>query len=84
MKEDEPALVSVSRSDEGAYTLGWTKLYPVLAEYENVVSCSEYYEIFAKMIKDMVKAYNYSREDAMLVLKDLFYKTYLQLQREEK
>ena len=42
-----------------------------------------YFDIFGNLIKEAMKKYNYSLEDAMLVLKDVYYKVYLKLKEEE-
>lgn len=83
LREDKPVSVQVSMTDNNNYALDWTKLYPVLAAYENIVDCDEYHKIFTEMIKDTMAVYNYSLEDSVLVLKDLFYKTYLKIQNED-
>jgi len=83
LKDYKSVTTEVIMKSENSYVIDWTKLYPVLSEYQNTVNCNEYHRIFTKMIKDMMAAYNYTLEDAVLVLKDLQYKVFLQMQEEE-
>jgi len=83
LKNDQPKTTEITMKSENSYVIDWTKLYPVLSEYPKAVDCDEYHRIFSKMIKDMMKAYNYSLEDTVSVLKDLQYKVFLQMQEEE-
>jgi len=66
------------------FVLDWTKLYPILSEYQKTVDCELYHNIFTEMIKEMGEAYNYSLEDTVLVLKDLLYKVSLEMQKVER
>ncbi|WP_251862233.1 helix-turn-helix domain-containing protein [Clostridium sp. Marseille-Q2269] len=84
LKDNEIVTAEVSLQGSNKYTIDWTKLYPVLGEYQNTVDCKEYSKVFVNLIEDMMKKYNYSLENSMLVLKDLFYKTYLQMNNKQK
>jgi hypothetical protein len=70
--------------NSNSYAVDWTKLYPVLGEYQSTVDCNQYHSIFTEMIKAMMPTHNYSLDDTVLVLKDLLYKAYLDLQKEGK
>jgi len=81
LKENEVSTVEATMSSTNNIVIDWTKLYPILVEYQNIVDCKQYNSIFTEMIKEMMTTYNYSLEDTMLVLKDLFYQTYLEMQK---
>lgn len=84
LKDNKTVTAEVSMDEDNKYTIDWTKLYPVLGEYKNTVDCREYSKLFFKLIEDMMKKYNYSLEDSVLVLKDIFYKTYLKMKDKQK
>lgn len=84
LKKDKAAANETVVSNESGYVVDWSKLYPILAEYKNVVDCKQYNRRFRDMIKEMMETYEYSLEDAILVLKDLMYITFLDMQKEEK
>lgn len=84
LRDDKPVTIEVTTQSSNAYDLDWTKLYPILAEYQSTVDCKQYHRIFTEMIEEMMKTYNYSLEDTVLVLKDLQYKAFLDMQKEEK
>jgi len=65
------------------YVIDWTKLCPILEEYQSTVDCDQYHRIFTEMIKEMRKTYNYSLDDTVVVLKDLLYKAFLDMQKKE-
>lgn len=81
LKENEVSTVEATMSSTNNIVIDWTKLYPILVEYQNIVDCKQYNSIFTEMIKEMMTTYKYSLEDTMLVLKDLFYQTYLEMQK---
>ncbi len=83
LREDCEGCGVVSSTAEG-YTVDWSKLYPVLAAYPNVVDCEAYSRRFRQMFREAMEQYHYSLEDAVLVLKDLLYQTYLKLLEPEK
>ncbi len=65
----------------GNLSLDWSKLYPVLAEYPAEVDTRHYQRLFIQLHQQLMAAHGYSLQDAMLVLKDLLYQTYLHLQQ---
>ncbi len=77
-KEEVQLGVTVTK-DKNGYNVDWTKLYPILIEYKNTVDCKYYDEKLAEMIKEMMAKYSYSLDDAILVIKDLLYKSYLNI-----
>lgn len=84
LRDDKSTTSEVSVQSSNSYDVDWTKLYPILVEYQSTVDCMQYHSIFTDMIKEMMKTYDYSLEDTILVLKDLLYKAYLGMQKEEK
>jgi len=81
LKDDKSAVAPVSTKGSNNYDVEWSKLYPVLSEYQNTVDCNQYHNIFTGMIKEMMTKYDYSLDNTVLVLKDLLYNTYLEMQR---
>lgn len=85
LSEDDKAIAAeVSMQNADSYAVEWTKLYPILGEYQSTVDYKQYLNIFTEMIKEMMALYNYSLDDAILVLKDLMYKSYQEMQKKEK
>lgn len=84
LKEEKQTVEVPVKSTENGYVVNWTKLYPILVEYQSTVDCIQYNIRFIYMIKEMMGTYKYSLEDTVLVLKDLQYQAFLQLQKEEK
>ncbi|HEY8892696.1 MAG TPA: hypothetical protein VIM70_20880 [Clostridium sp.] len=84
LKDDKSIITEVPMQRANSYVDEWTKLYPILGEYQITVDRNKYHRIFTAMIKEMMTTYNYSSEDAVLVLKDLMYKTYLEIQKQER
>ena len=84
LREEKIVTAQVSPPNPNSYAVDWTKLYPVLAEYQSTVNCNQYHSIFTEMIKEMMPTHNYSLDDTVLVLKDLLYKAYLDMQKEGK
>ncbi|TGE37511.1 XRE family transcriptional regulator [Desulfosporosinus fructosivorans] len=84
LRDDKSVTVEVSMQSSNGYDLDWTKLYPILSEYQSTVDCKQYHRIFSKMIKEMMTTYNYTLADTVLVLKDLLYKGFLDMQKEEE
>ncbi len=75
--------ITMVPSEEG-YTIDWTRLYPILNKYQSSVDCMKYRIEFDKMMKEVMSQYNYSVTDAVLVLKDLMYQTFLDLKKKVK
>lgn len=84
LRDDKSNTSGVSMHSANSYVVDWTKLYPILGEYQSTIDGKQYLSIFTDMTKEMMVTYNYSLEDAMLVLKDLMYKAYIEMQKEEK
>ena len=84
LSDDKSVAAEVSMQSANSYDVEWTKLYPILGEYQSTVDYKQYHNIFTEMIKEMMTTYNYSLDNTILVLKDLLYKAYLDKQKEEK
>ena len=84
LRDDKLGGAGVSTQNSNSYVVEWTKLYPILGEYQSTVNCKQYHSIYTEMIKEMMTTYNYSLDDAVLVLKDLQYKAYLDMKEQEK
>jgi len=63
-------------TDKIDWTKAWSKKYPVLAEYPQVVDPAPYAMKLSCLIGDLEKQYGYSRLDAFLVLKDILAKVW--------
>lgn len=55
------------------WTKAWSSKYPVLETYREEVDVEKYAKEIRKILGDLQKTYNYSKLDAMLVLKDILY-----------
>ena len=84
LSDDKSIATEVSTQSANSYVVDWSKLYPILGEYQSTVDYKQYHNIFTDMIEEMMKTYNYSLDNTILVLKDLLYKAYLNKQKEEK
>ncbi|ADE72366.1 MULTISPECIES: helix-turn-helix domain-containing protein [Priestia] len=73
--------IEVTMNNSGNYTLDWSKLYPILNEYQNMIDCPHYFEKIYGMVKEIMVKYKYSSEDTFLILKDLLYQIYLQMEK---
>lgn len=82
LRDDKSVTTEVSMKSSNSYDIDWTKLYPILEKYQSTVDCIQYHSIFTGMIKEMMTTYDYSLDDTCLVLKDLLYKAYLDMQKE--
>ena len=49
----------------------WGKKYPILLQYQKDVNISDYASRIDMMLDELKREYNYSEQDAMLVLKDI-------------
>ncbi|MCR2033455.1 helix-turn-helix domain-containing protein [Anaerofustis stercorihominis] len=81
--EAEETKVPEMKQTSNGYEVDWSKLYPILNKYEKEIYINHYFDLFSNLIKEAMKKYNYSLEDATLVLKDIYYKAYLKLKEEE-
>lgn len=53
------------------WTQVWSKKYPVLGIYQEVVDVEKYGKVIREMFEDIEHTYHYSKLDSMLVLKDI-------------
>ena len=49
----------------------WGKKYPILLQYQKDVNISDYASRIDMMLDELKREYNYSEQDAILVLKDI-------------
>lgn len=71
----------IDRTDEKTeekvdWTSAWGKKYPILKRYQNEVNTSNYTRKINLMLDELKQEYHYNEQDAMLVLKDILYKTW--------
>ena len=59
------------------WTKAWSTKYPVLKSYQKEVDISKYSKEMRRMFDELEKTYDYSEQDAMLVLKDILAHEYL-------
>lgn len=55
------------------WTNAWGKKYPILLKYQESVNISNYARRLNMMLDELRQEYNFSEQDAMLVLKDILY-----------
>ncbi len=53
------------------WTKVWSKKYPVLATYQQVVDIGKYSVQIRELLEDLKRTYGYHEVDAVLVLKDI-------------
>lgn len=53
------------------WTNVWGEKYPILLQYQKDVNISDYASRIDMMLDELKREYNYSEQDAMLVLKDI-------------
>lgn len=63
--------VSDQEMDKFNWTKVWSKKYPVLGTYQDVVDVEKYGSVIREMFEDIERTYHYSKLDSMLVLKDI-------------
>lgn len=68
----------ISKSDEDIsdkvnWSKVWSKKYPVLNSYQEVINITKYKVKLRDMLEELKRDYNYSEVDAVLVLKDILY-----------
>ena len=54
----------------------WGKKYPILLQYQSEVNTANYAFRITKMFDEIQNEYGYTKQDAMLVLKDILYNAY--------
>ena len=75
LKEIEHIIKNTDEKKEAKvdWTSAWSKKYPVLATYQQVVHTSGYARAIRKMLEQLKLDYGYNEIDSMLVLKDILY-----------
>lgn len=68
----------INRTDENTqqkidWTNAWGKKYPVLLQYRDKVNIPNYASSINTMLDELKQEYQFSEQDAMLVLKDILY-----------
>ena len=58
------------------WTNAWGKKYPILLQYQSEVNTANYAFRITKMFDEIKDEYGYTKQDAMLVLKDILYNAY--------
>ena len=66
------------------WTKAWSTKYPILKSYQKEVDIPKYVKEIRKMLNELQETYNYSKLDAMLVLKDILAHEYLDKNNERK
>lgn len=64
--------------DKVDWTKAWSKKYPILKKYQEEVDISYYVSNIKEMLDDISGRYGYSKQDAMLVLKDILAHVYFE------
>ena len=59
------------------WTKAWSTKYPILKSYQKEVDIPKYAKEIRRMLNELQETYNYSKLDAMLVLKDILAHEYL-------
>ena len=75
LKEIEHIIKNTDEKKEAKvdWTNAWSKKYPVLATYQQVVNIDRYASVIRKMLDQLKMDYRYNDLDSMLVLKDILY-----------
>lgn len=53
------------------WTKVWSKKYPVLDTYQDVVDVEKFAKVIRRMFEEIEHTYHYSKLDSMLILKDI-------------
>ena len=59
--------------DKVNWTKAWSGKYPILKTYQKEVNIGAYAKPLQEMLQQLENEYHYSKQDAMLVLKDILY-----------
>ena len=75
LKEIEHIIKNTDEKKEAKvdWTNAWSRKYPVLATYQQVVNIDGYASVIRKMLEQLKMDYGYNGLDSMLVLKDILY-----------
>lgn len=78
MQEIQEAIDKTSEDRESQidWTNAWGKKYPVLLAYQTKVNVPNYACRIDLMLEELKQEYQFSEQDAMLVLKDILYQTW--------
>lgn len=78
MQEIQEAIDKTSEDRESQidWTNAWGKKYPVLLAYQTKVNVPNYARRIDMMLEELKQEYQFSEQDAMLVLKDILYQTW--------
>ncbi len=78
---DKIAKIINDVTDENQKDVDWTEVwsskYPILTKYQKEVDIESYAKRIRQMLDELQDNYDYSQEDAMLVLKDILAHEYL-------
>ena len=78
---DKIAKIINDVTDENQKDVDWTEVwsskYPILTKYQKEVDIESYAKRIKQMLDELQDNYDYSQEDAMLVLKDILAHEYL-------
>ena len=75
VKQVQDAIDNTSAETEEKinWTNAWGKKYPILLKYQESVNISNYARRLNMMLDELRQEYNFSEQDAVLVLKDILY-----------
>lgn len=59
--------------DKVNWTKAWSGKYPILKTYQKEVNIDAYAKLLQEMLQQLENEHHYSKQDAMLVLKDILY-----------
>ena len=79
MKQIEEIIRNTTEEEQEKvdWTKVWSTKYPVLATYQKEVDIPKYAAEIRRMFTELQEDYNYSEQDAMLVLKDILAHEYM-------
>lgn len=79
MKQIEEIIRNTTEQEQEKvdWTKAWSTKYPVLATYQKEVDIPKYAAEIRRMFTELQADYNYSEQDAMLVLKDILAHEYM-------
>ncbi len=65
--------VDDKKIDNVNWTNAWSKKYPILKSYQEIVDVKEYATMLREMLIKLQENYGYNELDSMLILKDILY-----------
>ena len=86
MNKIEKIIQNVNENNQNKvdWTKAWSTKYPILKKYQKEVDIPKYVKEIRRMLNELQETYNYSKLDAMLVLKDILAHEYLDKNNERK